>query len=169
MRPEVRRAQPADGPLLKELRLAALLDSPFAFGSTYDAEANLTDEEWTLRATRSSSGNDSVLFLAWLGGRPSGIVGGYRPGQSVGAVELVSMWTAPHARRTGLGRLLVQAILDWAAETRSTSVGLWVTHGNTPAHMLYESLGFHQTGEFQPLPSDPCKDEIRMSLSLIVV
>ena len=161
----VRRVQPGDANLLKEIRLAALLDSPFAFGSTYEAEANLTDEDWTLRATRSSTGSDSVLFLAWIDDLPSGIVGGYRPEPSVDALELVSMWTAPHARRCGLGRVLVQAVIDWATETGAPSVGLWVTHGNAPALQLYESMGFQQTGEYQPLPSDPCKDEIRMALA----
>ncbi len=169
MPPEVRRVRPGDATALQELRLAALLDSPFAFGSTYEAEAKLTDEEWTLRATRASSGHDSVMFLAWLDERPSGVVGGYRPEQAVGAVELVSMWTAPHARRSGLGRLLVQAVIEWAIESRASSVGLWVTRGNAPAQTLYESMGFHETGDYQPLPSDPCKDEVRMALTLDVV
>jgi hypothetical protein len=38
--------------------------------------------------------------------------------------------------------------------------------GNAPAPGLYESIGFYDTDDFQPLPSDPCKDEQRMSLAL---
>jgi hypothetical protein len=53
---------------------------------------------------------------------------------------------------------------------RSTLVrrrsGLWVTRGNEPAQRLYQSIGFRVTGEHQPLPSDPCKDEVRMVLGL---
>ena len=45
-------------------------------------------------------------------------------------------------------------------------MGLWVTRGNAPAQLLYESMGFRETGEYQPLPSDPCADEIRMILHL---
>jgi GNAT superfamily N-acetyltransferase len=166
MRVAVCRARPHDGSVLKEVRLAALLDSPFAFGSTYDAEVNRTDEEWKRWATLASAGHDSVTYLAWMDRRPTGIVGGYRSEQLTDAVDLVSMWTAPHARRSGVGRLLVQAIIDWAIETGSSSIGLWVTRGNAPAQGLYESMGFRETGEFQPLPSDPCKDEIRMALRL---
>ena len=76
------------------------------------------------------------------------------------------MWTAPEVRRTGVGLLLVCAVIDWAAETGASSVALWVTLGNSPARVLYESMFFPETGEYRPLPSDPCADEIRMLLEL---
>ena len=160
------RVRPGDASVLKEVRLAALLDAPSAFGSTYAAEVTRTDEHWMHRAVLASSGRDSTVFLAWMEGRAVGIVGGYRPDPSEDAVELVSMWTAPVARRAGIGGLLVRAVIDWAIEIESSSVGLWVTRGNAPAESLYQSLGFRATGEYQPLPSDPCKDELRMSLRL---
>ena len=166
MDPVVSRVRPSDAPVLKEIRLAALLDSPFAFGSTHEAEVQRTDQDWQLRAERSSAGSDSVTFLAWRDRTPIGITGGYRPEHSPEAVELVSMWAAPSTRRSGVGRLLVQAVIDWAIDTGSSSVGLWVTRGNEPAQRLYQSIGFRVTGEHQPLPSDPCKDEVRMVLDL---
>ena len=43
------------------------------------------------------------------------------------------MWTAPATRRSGLGRGLVEAVLDWAASTGATAVELWVTRDNDPA------------------------------------
>ncbi len=95
-----------------------------------------------------------------------GIAGGYREEIQSTEVHLVSMWTAPEVRRCGLGRLLVGAVIDWAADTAAASVGLWVTRGNAPAQLLYESMGFSETGEYQPLPSDPCADEVRMVLHL---
>jgi hypothetical protein len=42
------------------------------------------------------------------------------------------------------------------------AVELWVTRGNDAALHLYESQGFCRTGEHEALPSDPCKDELRM-------
>ena len=81
-------------------------------------------------------------------------------------VELVSMWTAPLARRSGFGRKLIEAVLSWATKLGATSVELWVTRGNNLALALYEAIGFRETGEHQTLPSDPCKDEIRMTLRL---
>ncbi len=73
---------------------------------------------------------------------------------------------ARSAAQSGLGRRLVGAVIDWAVETGASSVGLWVTRGNAPAQLLYESMGFRETGEYQPLPSDPCADELRMTLHL---
>jgi ribosomal protein S18 acetylase RimI-like enzyme len=40
--------------------------------------------------------------------------------------------------------------------------------GNDAAQQLYESMGFIVTGDHKPLPSDPCKDEVRMSRSLTI-
>jgi hypothetical protein len=45
-------------------------------------------------------------------------------------------------------------------------VTLWVTGGNLPAQSLYRALGFVETGDYQPLPSDPSRQETRMRLSL---
>ena len=56
--------------------------------------------------------------------------------------------------------------MGWAIETSATSVSLWVTCGNTAAEELYGSKGFVATGEIQPLPSDPSRDEASMRLSL---
>jgi len=160
------RVRPGDASVLKEVRLAALLDTPSAFGSTYAEEVTRTDEHWLHRALLASAGRDSTVFLAWMDGRAVGIVGGYRPDPATDAVELVSMWTAPEARRAGVGALLVRAVIDWATENDSSSISLWVTRGNAPAEALYESLGFRAMGAYKPLPSDPCKDELRMSLHL---
>jgi ribosomal protein S18 acetylase RimI-like enzyme len=163
---DIRRISPVDGPALRAVRLAALTDTPSAFGSTYDDEAGRSDAEWSERALWASAGVERITFLARQDGRTVGIAGGYREAIGSTEVHLVSMWTAPESRRSGLGQQLVHAVIDWATETEARSVGLWVTRGNAPAQLLYESMGFRETGEHQPLPSDPCADEIRMILHL---
>jgi GNAT superfamily N-acetyltransferase len=163
---DIRRIRPTDWAELRAVRLAALADSPSAFGSTWAEEAERSDTDWSARAQSASTGTGRITFLARIEGRVVGIAGGYRDETQPDRVDLVSMWTAPEARRGGAGRLLVRAVIDWAAETGASSVGLWVTRGNSPAQLLYESMGFRETGEYQPLPSDPCADEIRMTLDL---
>lgn len=166
VRIDVRRIAPTDGAALKTTRLAALADAPFAFGSTYAEEVTQSDDDWMERARLGATGNRRSMFLARIDRRVVGLAGGYREDDRSPAVELVSMWTSPEVRRSGAGRLLVSAVVRWAVDTEATSVGLWVIRGNDPAQRLYEAMGFQVTGDFKPLPSDPCADEIRMLLDL---
>jgi GNAT superfamily N-acetyltransferase len=159
----VRRVFSDEGEALRAIRLAALEESPSAFGSSYEAEARRTDAEWTDRARLGAAGADRVTFFALVDNHVVGLVGGFRPEADGSLVELVSMWTSPEARRTGVARALAAAVIGWATDVAATTVCLWVTRGNGPAHTLYESMGFRETGEYQPLPSDPCKHEIRMT------
>jgi ribosomal protein S18 acetylase RimI-like enzyme len=163
---EISRITPDDGPELRAVRLTALADAPFAFGATLAEEAARSDAEWSDRARWGAAGAERITVLARWEQRVVGIAGGYREQAGADEVHLVSMWTAPEARRSGLGRRLVNAVIDWAADTGASAVGLWVTRGNAPAQLLYESMGFVETGEYQPLPSDPCADELRMILQL---
>ncbi len=76
------------------------------------------------------------------------------------------MWVDPSDRRSGLARRLVDTVIIWSLDAGAESVGLWVTRGNEAAQRLYESAGFVATDEHQPLASDPCRDEVRMSRPL---
>jgi len=166
---DVRRITTRDATNLKSLRLAALEDAPSAFASSYEAEATRPDAEWTERAVAGSHGSDRATFLATLDefdGELIGLVGGHRAEPSSPVVELVSMWVAPRARRHGVATVLVDAVQAWAIDTNATSISLWVTRGNCSAERLYTSIGFVATGEVQPLPSDPSREEARMDLSL---
>jgi ribosomal protein S18 acetylase RimI-like enzyme len=160
----VRRVTEEDVARLKAVRLAALTDSPFAFGSTLEREIAFSDDQWLERARSGATGDARATFLAEDAHDIVGLVGGYLDGEPDTRVELVSMWVAPSHRRRGIGRALVDAVLRWTVDVGGTSVALWVTRGNTPAEELYRSLGFEATGEFKPLPSDPCEEELRMEI-----
>ena len=162
----VRRVRADEGPVLKATRLAALLESPSAFGSTHAAEVNQPDDHWASRASLGAAGRHRAIYLATVDQSVVGIVGGYRPDPAGSSIELVSMWVSPTQRRAGIAAKLVEAVVGWASETNATEVDLWVTRGNDAAVTLYEAAGFRETGEHQPLPSDPCKDEKRMRRTL---
>ncbi len=162
----VRRIRPDEGATLRDVRLEALADVPSAFASTYARETLQTAEDWADRARAGSAGWERATFFAVADGGIVGLVGGYRPEPTSTRVELVSMWTHPAARRTGVGRHLVDAVLDWARTGGARAVDLWVTRGNVGAENLYRAMGFVDAGDHQPLPSDPCKDEVRMRLDL---
>jgi GNAT superfamily N-acetyltransferase len=162
----VRRIRPDEGAALREVRLAALADAPSAFGSTYARESSLSSEDWADRALAGSAGSERAMFFAVAGDGIVGLVGGYRPEPTSSRIELVSMWTHPAARRKGVGRLLVDAVVDWARTSGAQAVELWVTRGNVGAENLYRAMAFVDTGDCQPLPSDPCKEEVRMRVDL---
>ncbi len=158
----VRRVRADEGGVLRMIRLAALLDAPSAFGSSHAAEVDRPDDHWASRATLGADGTTSATFFAIVDRSAVGIVGGWRPDPLGSSVELVSMWVSPARRRTGIAAALVEAVVSWASATGATTVELWVTRGNVAAIGLYEAAGFRPTGEHQPLPSDPCQDELRM-------
>ncbi|MBO0767597.1 MAG: GNAT family N-acetyltransferase [Solirubrobacterales bacterium] len=63
-----------------------------------------------------------------------------------GLVGLFSLAVRPEARRRGLGRRLVRAML---AHASAQLAYLQVSSGNTPAVRLYESLGFEEIYRYQ--------------------
>ena len=154
----VRRVRANEAEELRAIRLAALEADPTAFGRTHAEEVAYDTQHWRMRAAGSDT---SQTFVAVDGGVFVGLVGGYQTGPGE-AVELVSMWTSQAARGRGVGRRLVGAVLEWAEHRDGRGVELWVTRGNDGALGLYESCGFQVTGDVEPSPSDPCREEIRM-------
>jgi RimJ/RimL family protein N-acetyltransferase len=138
----IERITPAQWKLLRELRLAALVDSPDAFGQSYEDALRQPESDWRQTAEAASRGDRR----AWFIGRDEA-------GQAVGIVQarrrppddclLFSMWVAPAARRSGAGRALVQAVDDWGRTWGATRVVLWVIAGNEPAMRFYDRIGFH--------------------------
>jgi GNAT superfamily N-acetyltransferase len=158
---KVREVDADEWELLRDVRLAALREAPYAFGSSYAREAPFTEEQWRGRL----SSECGVTFFAESPDRaaPAGLAGVY---VEDGAADLVSMWVRPGARGLGVGRALVSAAADWAKARDHDTLYLWVTEANAAARRLYERCGFGTTGERQPLPSDPSLPEIQMRLPL---
>jgi GNAT superfamily N-acetyltransferase len=152
--------------MLRAIRLAALSESPFAFASSYESESALSDEQWEARARAGAAGCDRSSFVAVVKDQIVGLIGAFRPEAHEPVIELVSMWTSPTARRAGVASALVRGVLAWARDCSATTVHLWVTRGNVPAQRMYESMGFRETGESQPLPSDASLHELGMTLDL---
>jgi ribosomal protein S18 acetylase RimI-like enzyme len=159
---EVRRLRADEADALRELRLRAMQDAPWAFGSTYARQLARGPEWWEARARQDGD----VLYVAADGDALAGMAGGFYPGEE-GVVQVWGMWVAPAARGRGLGRELVQRVVDWARERGAATVRLDVTDTEAarPAAALYRSLGFAETGERNPLDSDPSLETIVMSRS----
>jgi GNAT superfamily N-acetyltransferase len=151
--------------LFRAVRLNALQESPSAFGSTYAREAAFTDAEWLVRLERWN-GEKGIGFLAMEGEEPCGIAGTLLDLEDTSRAQLVSMWTAPAFRRKGVGRLLVNAVFEWAKQREVKTLLLMVTSTNASATRFYEQLGFAMSGRTEPYPNDPEVLEYEMARTI---
>jgi ribosomal protein S18 acetylase RimI-like enzyme len=155
---ELRTVGPGDWQAMRDIRLDALREAPFAFASTYQREAAFPEQTWQERA---GSGNSILAYLPEFGRGPVGLVASIQHVPDV--LELVSMWVRPQARGRQVGSALVEAIVERARRGQLPQVHLWVTESNKPARRLYERCRFSPTGERQPLPSDPALMELALA------
>lgn len=156
----VKRVLPSDLEAWRDVRLRALREAPYAFGSTYEREVAFTDEDWLQRI------NNLALFMAEVGDGIVGIIGGYRPsGQAETVREVVSMWVDPSVRGSGVSAELVQAIKDWSIQEGAEQLSLWVAEGNDRALAFYERMGFELTGG-RKAGFDAENEDLHMSLPL---
>ena len=155
----VRRATEDDWPQLRDVRLAALTDSPEAFGSTLDREQAYGADDWRnwLRS--------SAVFISFVETAPVAIAAGL-DGDTAGESQLVAMWVHPGYRGRGIGSRLVTQVVEWARGTGAEHLILWVADGNDAARQLYLRHGFTATGIDKPLPSNTAISEEEMRLRL---
>jgi ribosomal protein S18 acetylase RimI-like enzyme len=161
----VQQIRPSATELLKLIRLHALKESPAAFGSTYANESQLSEKEWRQRA-EWWNGDQAIGYFALDGASPCGIVGCFLDEDKPTTAHLTSMWVAPIRRRCGVGRLLVEHVIDWARSRGVETLHLMVTSSNDAAIRFYESMGFAMTGRTEPYPNGPGLCEYEMVRSL---
>jgi GNAT superfamily N-acetyltransferase len=149
----IRRLAPAQWQLYRKVRLAALADAPFAFGSTLDRELGFDDQVWRRRLQAKGT------FLAWLGEEPAGTAAAVADDPDdefavPGAWQLVGMWVEPRSRGSGVADQLVEAVADYARAQGATQLVLWVTEVNQRARAFYCRMGFRATGARQLVRPD---------------
>jgi GNAT superfamily N-acetyltransferase len=164
----VQRLRLGEGEKIRALRLGALSDAPYAFGSSFAQEARYSAEHWDKLTEQSESGERGAVFVAADGARWLGMVGGHLREESPSVAIVWGMWVHASIRRHGFGRRLLQAVMDWAAARGAVRLDLSVTDRAPAAAALYRELGFTETGEVRPLASDPSINELLMTRSLEV-
>jgi GNAT superfamily N-acetyltransferase len=137
----VRRTTPDDWETLRDVRLRALRDAPWAFGSTYEREAAFDEGEWRRIAGEAT-------FLAG----DAGMAGGFVTGP--GLVRLWGMWIEPAARGRGLAEQLVAAVDAWAASIGATELELAVAERAHAARAACTRMGFALLPERELLRTD---------------
>jgi len=139
--PQIRRLEPGDAALYREIRLEALQRNPEAFGSTFERE-NGQPLSWFEAAISRAD-----IFGGFLDGRLMGIAGFAAQEGTKHAHKglLWGMYVRGAARKSGLGKKLVAAVLD-QARGRVEMVQLAVVSENEAARRLYEAMGFVEYG-----------------------
>jgi GNAT superfamily N-acetyltransferase len=159
---EIRTVRWDEAAALRDLRLRALGDAPYAYFAPLESEAGLPLAYWENWA----AGNDKAMFIAVDDGRWVGMAGAFVHPDKRGTVCLWWLWVAPDARGRGLARQLVEARAGWARERGAVRLELAVAENNETVKALYQSLGFVPTGERRSMASDPTRAGIFMARSL---
>jgi ribosomal protein S18 acetylase RimI-like enzyme len=154
----IRRLRADEVESLRELRLRALRADPGAFAETFEEARDRPLADWASWAADASR----VIVVAIDGERWVGMAACRRLGRD--SSWLTALWVEPAVRGAGLGSRLIEAAADWAREQGAATVELSVTTNNDAAATLYSRAGFAETGRRRPLPSDPSRTEVFLSL-----
>jgi ribosomal protein S18 acetylase RimI-like enzyme len=152
--------------LLKQVRCAALEDSPDAFEASLHEALQRSDDDWIRFAEQRSLGEQSINFFAYDGPLACGMAGCVLVGGEQLAAELLSMWVAPTHRRRGAGEALVAQAAAWARGRGAGSLRAGVVESNAAAMQFYRSLGFTDTGDRQPYVRHPARSVVGLALRL---
>ena len=138
---EIVQLQVGDESRLRTIRLQALSDAPDAFLTTLEEASQWTHSAWTSQL----QGLHTLVVVQ--DGLDVGMVRGYVDWKTNPlAAWVISMWVAPHARRQGVGVLLISSLVEWARQESVAQLHLEVGVHNTAAQALYKRLGFVDTG-----------------------
>jgi ribosomal protein S18 acetylase RimI-like enzyme len=148
-------------PVLRDIRLSALEDSPQAFLSSFAHEVAYNEGRWRREFVR---GEWAVAVAA---DQVIGLLGATRESAMPShECYLEYLWVWPETRRSGVASMLLRTALDRLRDSGVRTVWLWILDGNDSAMRLYQGFGFQSTNERQRLPADPARSEERLRLSL---
>jgi putative acetyltransferase len=130
--------------------IIALIGRVYAeYGLVYEPTTEVPD---LLAFDRHYAPPRGAFFVVRDGGRIVGSVGVDRLGED--AAELHRLYLDADVRGRGLGRVLVERVLEWCRAEAIARVSLWSDTRFDLAHRLYERMGFMRTGQ-RELPGDP--------------
>ncbi len=142
----VRALGEQDWQIYRDVRLAALADSPDAFAASAAQERQFDDDFWRRRLARSRR------MIAERDGDVVGVVSVGRPsGDEDQSCELFGLWVRPDLRGAGVAWRLVQAGVDQASTDSFRSVVYWVGTDNGRGVAFASSFGFRPTDARRPM------------------
>ncbi len=157
--PHIKLLVPDEWRVLRDMRLAALRESPHSFLSTYEKEKAFDEPKWRAEFGRGD------WAVSVHDGEPAGIVGCTREsGTPIHECYLEYIWVAPRWRNRGVARYMLTAVLDRLRKSGVRTAYLWVLDGNDAAVRLYKGVGFISSNHRQP--ARPGRTEELMQFNL---
>lgn len=140
-----------EAPAWKEEELVRLIGPPATFGN---AEGRLR-RAWVAEDSAEVLQGFAVAAAVLIAGAPA-------------ECELEFIFVPPAARRSGVGRALLQAVLEWARQLPACEVWLEVRASNARAIEFYQMCGFAAAGRRPRYYVDPSEDAVLMRCGIDV-
>lgn len=150
---QVRRVTANDGPVLRELQLAACAEAPHAFGPVQPRLAALSAAAYDQLAAERAVAPCEATFIAWTSNRAVGLAS---ITQEAGRGYLSFVWVHPSCRGGKLAETLLAQLLAWGCLAGHVVLYCRVTDENVRALSFYERLGWRTFGQ-EPWPSNPLR------------
>ncbi|HXJ55445.1 MAG TPA: GNAT family N-acetyltransferase [Verrucomicrobiae bacterium] len=151
MKPKIRTFAEHEWAIYKDLRLAALTESPDAFGSTLAREVGRSEADWASRLAAGVNSAWDFPIVAQIDSQPIGLAWGRIEQSNPTVANLYQVWVHPNYRRLGAGQMLLEAVMAWAMDKQVDFLELGVTCGDSPALRLYLRAGFEPVGPPEPI------------------
>lgn len=147
-------------------------------GSKTIRALTVADLAWVLPIERSAHTSpwpeevlrDSLSKNECVGIEVDGVLSGFSVTMKIlDECHLLNLCVAKSAQRKGLGKRLLQALVDRARENRCVFVYLEVRVSNLPAITMYRDAGFNEVGirpNYYPAPRQQREDALLMTLDL---
>jgi ribosomal protein S18 acetylase RimI-like enzyme len=143
----IRKLQPHESAIYREVRLACLKNASAYFGSTYEEE--VLNPKLTFETFIEDDSLDHVMFGAFDEERLIGTTGFNRMARqrAMHRGEVVQVYVDSNYRGQNIGESLIRGVLNYAFRLDCIEqVQLSVVAGNQTAIKLYEKVGFKTFG-----------------------
>ena len=122
-------------------------------------------DPWSTEDFRDCLTSDAHFLVVEASGSGGGAIAGYVVAlDAADEGEILNLAVAPAGRRNGLGRTLVQHILEALTARGVRQVYLEVRESNAPARALYAAQGFKEVGRRTQYYRRPVEDAIVLRL-----
>ena len=144
------------------IRIAAPTDvsAVIALAHSSKTTAHWSEDQYRTAVSEIANGRRLVLVAEEGNAEEKKTVGFLVAAQVPPEWELENVVVAASERRQGLGKRLLEALLERAGEINSDAVFLEVRESNMAARALYQALGFQQIGRRRGYYTSPSEDAL---------